>query len=168
MIPTTLAEIAVVVGGQLHGDGDTPVRGSATVDSRQVVVGGLFAAIAGEHVDGHDFALAACEDGAAAVLASRPVEAPCVVVEDVTEALGRLARWLLERIDPTVIAITGSQGKTSVKDLVAHVLEPSGPTVSATGSFNNELGVPLTVLQAEANTSYLVLEMGARGVGHIA
>jgi UDP-N-acetylmuramoyl-tripeptide--D-alanyl-D-alanine ligase len=168
MIRTTLAEIAVVVGGQLHGAGETPVFGAATVDSRQVVVGGLFAAIAGDRVDGHDFAVAACEGGAAAVLASRPVDAPSIVVEDVTEALGRLARWLLERIDPTVIAITGSQGKTSVKDLVAHLLEPSGPTVSATGSFNNELGVPLTVLQADAHTRYLVLEMGARGIGHIA
>jgi UDP-N-acetylmuramoyl-tripeptide--D-alanyl-D-alanine ligase len=168
MIRATLAEIAVVVGGQLHGAGETPVFGAATVDSRQVVVGGLFAAIAGDRVDGHDFAVAACEGGAAAVLASRPVDAPSIVVEDVTEALGRLARWLLERIDPTVIAITGSQGKTSVKDLVAHLLEPSGPTVSATGSFNNELGVPLTVLQADAHTRYLVLEMGARGIGHIA
>lgn len=168
MIPTTLADIAVVVGGQLHGDGETPVHGAATIDSRQVAAGGLFAAIAGEHVDGHDFAAAACESGAAAILATEPVEAPCVVVDDVTEALGRLAHWLLEQIDPTVIAITGSQGKTSVKDLVAHVLEPSGPTVSATGSFNNELGVPLTVLQADARTSHLVLEMGARGIGHIA
>lgn len=168
MIPTTLADIAVIVGGRVHGAGETPVHGAATIDSREVVAGGLFAAIAGEHVDGHDFAVAACESGAAAVLASQPVDAPCVVVDDVTEALGRLARWLLEQIDPTVIAITGSQGKTSVKDLVAHLLEPSGPTVSATGSFNNELGVPLTVLQADAHTRYLVLEMGARGIGHIA
>jgi UDP-N-acetylmuramoyl-tripeptide--D-alanyl-D-alanine ligase len=168
MIPTTLADIAVIVAGRLHGAGETPVHGAATIDSRQVVAGGLFAAIAGEHVDGHDFAVKACAGGAAAVLASRPVDAPCVVVDDVTEALGRLARWLLERIDPTVIAITGSQGKTSVKDLVAHLLEPSGPTVAAAGSFNNELGVPLTVLQADAHARYLVLEMGARGIGHIA
>lgn len=168
MITTTLAEIARVIGGELHGDGGIRVDGAATVDSRQVEPGGLFAAIAGEHVDGHDFAAAAHEAGAAAVLASRPVDAPCVVVEDVTEALGQLARWMLKRIPATVIAITGSQGKTSVKDLLAQLLEPSGATISPVGSFNNELGVPLTVLRADERTRFLVVEMGARGIGHIA
>ena len=125
-------------------------------------------ALAGEHVDGHDFAAQALSAGAAAVLASRPVDEPCIVVDDVTRALGRLAAHVLGQLDPVVIAVTGSQGKTSVKDLLAEVLEPSGTTIAPVGSFNNELGVPLTVLRADLETRYLVVEMGARGIGHIA
>jgi len=168
MIPLRLDQIAAIVGGELHGAGDVLVTGPVSVDSRAVEPGGLFVAIAGEHVDGHDFVADAIGHGAAAVLASRRVEAPCVVVPDATAALGRLAHAVLDRIDPVVIGITGSQGKTSVKDLVAQILTDSGPTVAATGSFNNELGVPLTVLRADETTAYLVLEMGARGLGHIA
>jgi UDP-N-acetylmuramoyl-tripeptide--D-alanyl-D-alanine ligase len=168
MIVMSLAEIADVVGGQAHGDATTSVTAPATLDSRDVQPGGLFAALDGEHVDGHDFAAQSLAAGAAAVLASRPVDEPCVVVDDVTVALAQLATHVLGRIDPEVIAITGSQGKTSMKDLLAAVLEPSGPTIAPVGSFNNELGVPLTVLRADQETRYLVVEMGARGVGHIA
>jgi UDP-N-acetylmuramoyl-tripeptide--D-alanyl-D-alanine ligase len=170
VIPLRLAQIAEMVAGDLppgQAD-DAVVTAPASVDSRLIEPGGLFVALAGDHVDGHDFVADAIGRGAAAVLSNRPVDAPCVVVPDVTDALGRLAHALLERIDPIVVAITGSQGKTSVKDLVAQVLQGSGPTVAATGSFNNELGVPLTVLRANAHTKHLVLEMGARGVGHIA
>ena len=170
MIPLRLEQIAAIVGGDVHpaDGGDVVVTGPASVDSRVVDPGGLFAAIAGEHVDGHDFVADAVGHGAVAVLASRRVDAPCVVVPDVTAALGQLAHAVLDRIDPVVVGITGSQGKTSVKDLVAQILEDSGPTIAATGSFNNELGVPLTVLRADEQTDYLVVEMGARGVGHIA
>lgn len=166
MTPFTLQEIADVTGGRAHGE--ATVSSSATIDSRQVVPGGLFVALAGEHVDGHDYVRAAMDAGAVAVLSSRPVDAPGVLVDDVTRALGLLASENLRRVDVPVVAMTGSQGKTSVKDLVAHVLEGSGPTVSPTGSFNNELGVPLTVLRADARTAHLVLEMGARGIGHVA
>ncbi len=169
MIPLSLDEIAVIVGGELHAaDGDVLVTGPASVDSRTIAEGGLFVAVAGEHVDGHDFVSDAIGNGAVVALAARRVDAPCIVVPDVTAALGELARAVLDRIYPIVIAITGSQGKTSVKDLVAQILQGSGPTVAASGSFNNELGVPLTVLRADQDTAYLVLEMGARGVGHIA
>jgi len=170
MIPLSLDEIAVIVSGELHAEeaGAVLVTGAASVDSRVISQGGLFVAIAGEHVDGHDFVADAISHGAVAVLASRQVDAPCVVVPDVTAALGQLAQAVLDRIDPIVIGITGSQGKTSVKDLVAQILQGSGPTVAASGSFNNELGVPLTVLRADENTAFLVVEMGARGPGHIA
>jgi UDP-N-acetylmuramoyl-tripeptide--D-alanyl-D-alanine ligase len=170
MIALTLTEIAGLVDGVVHGDGDGDVlvTAPATVDSRVVEPGGLFVAVVGEHVDGHDFVADAMAMGAAGVLASQPVPAPCVVVDDVIDALGRLAHAVLDRIDPIVIAITGSQGKTGVKDIVARVLAESGPTVAAAGSFNNDLGVPLTVLRADERTRYLVLEMGARGIGHIA
>ena len=168
MIVMTVAEIADVVGGQVHGDALMPVTAPVSLDSRDVQPGGLFAALDGEHVDGHDFAAQALAGGASAVIASRPVDEPCIVVDDVTVALARLATHVLGRLDPVVVAITGSQGKTSVKDLLAAVLEPSGTTIAPVGSFNNELGVPLTVLRADQETRFLVVEMGARGVGHIA
>lgn len=168
MIAWSLGEIADLVEGTVHGDETLVVDGPATVDSRHVAPGGLFAALAGERVDGHDYAATAHRAGAAAVLASRVVDPPCVVVENVVTALTTLARESLARLTTTVVAITGSAGKTSVKDLLAHVLEAEGPTVAPQGSFNNELGVPLTVLRADARTRFLVVEMGARGIGHIA
>lgn len=168
MIVMSVADVADVIGGQVHGDGATPVIAPVTLDSRDVEPGGLFAALAGEHVDGHDFAVQALAGGAAAVISSRAVDEPCVVVDDVTSALGLLASHVLGRLDPVVIAVTGSQGKTSVKDMLAQVLEDSGPTIAPVGSFNNDLGVPLTVLRADQETAYLVIEMGARGLGHIA
>jgi UDP-N-acetylmuramoyl-tripeptide--D-alanyl-D-alanine ligase len=167
MIEMTLDEIAAVVGGTAHGD--AVVSGGAFVDTRTPEEGGLFVAIAGERVDGHDLAAAAGAAGAAAVLGSRPTDLPTVVVEDATAALGLLARHVVDRLpDTVVLAMTGSQGKTGTKDYLAHVLSEAGPTVATRGNFNNELGVPLTVLRATPDTRYLVVEMGARGVGHIA
>ncbi|WP_242891960.1 UDP-N-acetylmuramoyl-tripeptide--D-alanyl-D-alanine ligase [Actinomadura litoris] len=169
MIPLPLSTIAEITGGTLHGPPDAVVGGPVVIDSRAVVPGALFAAFEGERADGHAFAPAALAAGAAGVLARRPVEGPAVVVDDVQEALGRLARGVLERLPGvTVIAVTGSAGKTSTKDLIAQVVSRAGPTVWPPGSFNNEIGLPLTVLRADAETRYLVLEMGARGIGHIA
>ncbi len=163
----TLAEIADVVGGVAHGE--AVVSGGAFLDTRTPEAGGLFVAIAGERVDGHDFAQAAGEAGAVAALGDRPTDLPTVVVDDVTAALGRLARHVVDRLpDLVVLAMTGSQGKTGTKDYLAHLLAESGPTVATRGNFNNELGVPLTVLRATPDTRYLVVEMGARGVGHVA
>ncbi len=164
----TLAEIADVVGGEVAGEGGVRVTAEATLDSRDVRPGGLFVALAGERADGHDFAEAAAGAGAAATLGSRPTALPTVVVGDVTDALGRLARHVRDRSGATVLALTGSQGKTGTKDYLAAILEPLGPTVATRGNLNNELGVPLTVLRAEESTAYLVVEMGARGAGHIA
>ncbi|MFN8189705.1 MAG: UDP-N-acetylmuramoyl-tripeptide--D-alanyl-D-alanine ligase [Nocardioidaceae bacterium] len=169
MIPLTLAELAVAVDGTVAGDPTTLVTGPASLDSRAVESGGLFVAISGEHVDGHDFAEAAVAAGAAAVLGSRPTGAPTVVVPDPVAALGRLARAVLDRLPsrPTVLAMTGSQGKTGTKDYLAQVLAARAPTVATRGNHNNELGVPLTVLEATPDTTFLVVEMGARGIGHI-
>ena len=173
MIPLALTEIASIVGGRVADDvpgaGDVVVTGPAFLDSRDVVPGGLFAAFAGERADGHNFAAGAVEAGAAAVLGSRPVGVPAVLVDDPRDALQRLAREVLARLpDLTVVALTGSQGKTTTKDVLAAVLPAAGETVATAGSFNNELGLPLTVLRADAGTRFLVLEMGARGIGHIA
>ncbi|WP_340538696.1 UDP-N-acetylmuramoyl-tripeptide--D-alanyl-D-alanine ligase [Nocardioides sp. GXZ039] len=163
MIPWPLGRIARAVDGTVHGDPDLVVDGAAYLDSRDPVAGGLYVAIVGERVDGHDFAT-----GAHAVLGSRPTAAPTVVVDDPTVALGRLARAVLDEVGTPVAALTGSQGKTSTKDLLAHVLAGAGATVATAANNNNELGVPLTVLRADAGTRHLVLEMGARGVGHLA
>lgn len=164
MIPLPLSVIAEVVGGTLHGD-DVTVSAPAYVDSRTPLAGGLFVAVVGERVDGHDYA-----DGAHAVLGSRPTTAPTVVVTDPVAALGRLARHVLDRLDATVLAMTGSQGKTGTKDYLAAVLRTlagDAAVVATAANNNNELGVPLTVLRADAGTRFLVVEMGARGVGHL-
>ncbi|MFD8071358.1 UDP-N-acetylmuramoyl-tripeptide--D-alanyl-D-alanine ligase [Streptomyces sp. NPDC059718] len=169
MIPLTLAEVAHAVGGSTYDipDPTVPVTGSVEIDSRKVTPGGLFVAFQGEHVDGHDYAERAVAAGAVAVLAARPVGVPAIVVDDVQVALGALARHVIERLGATLVALTGSAGKTSTKDLTAQLLQRLAPTVWPPGSLNNEIGLPLTALRADASTRHLVLEMGARGIGHI-
>jgi UDP-N-acetylmuramoyl-tripeptide--D-alanyl-D-alanine ligase len=190
MIEMTLAEIARVTGGRLHrATGDERVR-AVEFDSRKVGDGGLFLALPGERTDGHDFAAAAVAAGGVAVLAAREVDAPAVIVPAappsaggtyldefdpdgsgaaVLTALGRLARHNVDALPRLrTVGITGSSGKTSTKDLVATVLAPLGETVAPPGSFNNELGHPWTALRATADTRHLVLELSARGPGHIA
>ncbi|MDL5201051.1 UDP-N-acetylmuramoyl-tripeptide--D-alanyl-D-alanine ligase [Streptomyces sp. ALI-76-A] len=169
MIALSLAEIASVVGGQTHDipDPSVQVTGPVVRDSREAGPGTLFVAFAGERVDGHDFARAVVQAGAVAVLAARPVGVPAIVVEDVQTALGALARHVVRRLGATLVALTGSAGKTSTKDLIAQVLQRRAPTVWTPGSLNNEIGLPLTALSATEETRFLVLEMGARGIGHI-
>jgi UDP-N-acetylmuramoyl-tripeptide--D-alanyl-D-alanine ligase len=193
MIPMTLGEIAAAIGGRLHNaTGDEVVTGTVEFDSREVTAGGLFVALPGEKVDGHDFAGAAVRAGAVGVLAARELDVPSVLVPPVDEApsrsvallgdtdgsgaavlagLASLATAVADRLVAgglTVVGVTGSSGKTSTKDLLAQLLEPMGATVAPPGSFNNELGHPWTVLRADPTTRYLVLELSARGPGHIA
>lgn len=171
----SLAQVAEVVGGTVQGElgaGDVVVDGPVVVDGREAAAGSLFAAFVGERVDGHDHVDQAAAAGAVAVLGSRPTGLPTVVVEDVRSALQLLASYVVGRVraegDLTVLALTGSQGKTSTKDLLAAVLGGAAATVATRASFNNELGMPLTALRVEPGTRFLVLEMGARGRGHIA
>ncbi|TRO57408.1 MULTISPECIES: UDP-N-acetylmuramoyl-tripeptide--D-alanyl-D-alanine ligase [unclassified Streptomyces] len=170
MIPLSLGEIAEIVGGKAEGDSSVTVTAPAVLDSRQAEPGSLFVAFAGEHADGHNYAERAGRAGAVAVLGSRPTPLPTVVVEDVQTALQMLAAHVVAQLRDglTVVGVTGSQGKTGTKDLLAAVLSGTGPTVATVGSLNNELGVPLTMLRAQAATRFLVLEMGARHVGDIA
>ncbi|MCX4909417.1 UDP-N-acetylmuramoyl-tripeptide--D-alanyl-D-alanine ligase [Streptomyces sp. NBC_00878] len=169
MIALSLAEIAAAVGGQTYDIPDPAVQvtGPVVIDSRQVKDGGLFAAFVGERVDGHDYAQRAVEAGAVAVLAQRPVGVPAIVVDDVQTALGALARSVVERTGATLVALTGSAGKTSTKDLIAQVLNRKAPTVWPEGNLNNEIGLPVTALRVTEETRFLVLEMGARRIGHI-
>jgi UDP-N-acetylmuramoyl-tripeptide--D-alanyl-D-alanine ligase len=172
VIEMTLGEIAAVTGGRLDAGAApaTVVSGAVTFDSRAVEPGGLFVALAGERVDGHDFAAAAITTGAVAAMLAHPVDGvPAVIVDDPVIGLGRLARAVRDRApELTVIGVTGSVGKTSTKDLLAAVLSRVGPTIAPEGNNNNELGVPLTTLKIDTGTRFLVAEMGARGIGHIA
>ncbi len=168
-----LQHLAAITDGQLIGNPDLTVLGVCT-DTRSVTPGDLFCAIIGENTDPHDLVHEAFDRGAVAVLASRPIDGPCVVVssdsdlDPVIVALGQLARVQRETMsDATVIGITGSSGKTSTKDVIGQVVSHFAPTQAPAGSPNNELGLPLTILQAPALTKYLVLEMGMRGLGHI-
>ncbi|MBM6404121.1 UDP-N-acetylmuramoyl-tripeptide--D-alanyl-D-alanine ligase [Phycicoccus sp. CSK15P-2] len=175
MIPIPLAEVAVVTGGTLTGvpEGDATsvlVDGPVVTDSREAGPGGLYVARVGEHADGHDFAADAVEAGCVAAVTTRPLEGlPCLVVEDTQDAFAAIARAVVDRSPHlAVVGVTGSSGKTSTKDLLGAVLGAVGPTVAPVGSYNSEVGVPLTVCRVEPDTRVLVVEMGARGAGHIA
>jgi UDP-N-acetylmuramoyl-tripeptide--D-alanyl-D-alanine ligase len=170
MLPLRAGEIAALSGGRLDGiDAATVVSGPVVVDSREATRGSIFVALQGEHDDGHRFVADAVRRGAALAITARPAGEPAVVVDDVERALGYLAGGLLRRTPAVrVCGVTGSSGKTSTKDLIAAVLRRDAPTVAARGSFNNEIGLPLTVLEVDETTRHLVLEYSARGVGHIA
>ncbi|MGI8867316.1 MAG: UDP-N-acetylmuramoyl-tripeptide--D-alanyl-D-alanine ligase [Mycobacteriales bacterium] len=171
MRPLLISRLAEITGGTLADvqEPDLLVSGPAAIDSRRVTTGSLFVALQGERVDGHDFAATAAAAGAALALTTRPVGVPALVVPEVLAALDAIAHASLAALpDVTVIALTGSAGKTTTKDLVAALLRRLGPTVATPDSFNNEIGHPYSVLLADASTRYLVLEMGARGPGHIA
>lgn len=166
----TVEEFARVIGGDPSG-GHT--RGAkvtgASADSRRVKPGDAFFALPGASADGHDFVADALANGATAAVVVRPQEAdgPYVYVADPMQALGRAAGWVRDVFSPTVVGITGSTGKTSVKDLIASIAKCRLKTVASEMSFNNELGVPLTLLRTRLDTDVVVLEMGARGAGHI-
>jgi UDP-N-acetylmuramoyl-tripeptide--D-alanyl-D-alanine ligase len=171
VIPLDLAAVARLTGGRLAGGADpaADVVGPVVIDSRRVVTGGLFVCLPGQRVDGHAFAGDAVRAGAVAALAAREVDAPAVVVDDPQVALGALATGVLSRAEQcTVVGVTGSTGKTSTKDLLAQMLARSGPVVAPENSYNNELGLPLTVLLIDDHTATLVCEYSARGPGHIA
>jgi UDP-N-acetylmuramoyl-tripeptide--D-alanyl-D-alanine ligase len=171
VIPLSLAEVASATGAVLADVPDPAalVTGPVTIDSREAGPGSLFAALPGTRTDGHLFAGAALAAGAAAVLAARPVGGPALIVPDVQAALARLARAVVDRAPGlTILGITGSMGKTTTKDLTAQLLETAGSTVAPRDSFNNEIGHPLTVLKIDTRTRYLVSELSARGIGHIA
>lgn len=199
MIELSLQKVADITGGRLVNVADPAVKITAfpEFDSRKVTPGGLFIALPGAQVDGHDFAEKAVEQGAVAVLAAREVDAPAIVVkptgkptgdganadiyahdEDgsaaaVVAALADIARYVTQELanKPSgglrIVGITGSAGKTSTKDLIASVLKTDGETVAPPGSFNNEIGHPYTALRCDEHTKYLVAELSARGIGHI-
>lgn len=181
MIELSALEIATAVGGTLLGVSEAQEAKisctSATTDSREVTAGCLFLAKPGEVTDGHRFLPQAFAAGASLALVEREIKDdagttyPAVCVDDVVLAMGRLAAFIVARLrergEVTVVGITGSAGKTTTKDLLAAIFGAVGKTVAPVGSFNGEVGVPLTVFRAEEDTRYLVIEMGADRVGNI-
>ncbi|TVQ36098.1 MAG: UDP-N-acetylmuramoyl-tripeptide--D-alanyl-D-alanine ligase [Wenzhouxiangella sp.] len=164
----SLDAIATWANGRLHG-ASVPVHGMIH-DSRRVEPGMLFVAIAGERVDGHDYLDAAAASGAAAALVSRPLDhaLPQVVVDDTVLAMGRIAAGMRRQRDVTVVGITGSNGKTTVKEMITAILAAEGPTLATVGNYNNEIGVPLTLSRLTAEHRFAVIEMGAGKPGDIA
>jgi len=168
MIAMKASEIASVVQGRLHGD-DVTVTEAAVINSSEATSGSLFLALKGEHADGHDFVSDARSHGAVLTLASKSVDGPHIVVADVVVALGKLAQHVRSNLlNLTVIGITGSQGKTTTKELLLAILSAAAPTVAPYGNFNNEIGAPLSLLHCTEDTKYCVVEMGARHMGDIA
>ncbi|MDY7543634.1 MULTISPECIES: UDP-N-acetylmuramoyl-tripeptide--D-alanyl-D-alanine ligase [unclassified Cryobacterium] len=185
MIALSLSEIADAVNGVLHLDGAvnadgtsatpaTVVSGAVDTDSREIRAGGIFVAKPGEATDGHLFAPAAIENGAALLIVERALDLPVaqIIVGDAVVALGDLATVVVDRVRAEgrlrVIGVTGSNGKTTTKNLLRAILGRVGPTVAARASFNNEVGAPITMLAVDFDTRFLVAEMGASGIGEIA
>ncbi|MFM6971492.1 MAG: UDP-N-acetylmuramoyl-tripeptide--D-alanyl-D-alanine ligase [Rhodoluna sp.] len=174
MIELSVASIASFIEGTVHGDGQAVITGSVETDSRLVKPGSLFVAKLGETTDGHLFAVAAQNAGAVAVVVEKLVSdvgIPQIVVKDSVLALGELAKHVLAEIRKKsklkVIGITGSNGKTTTKNMLKEILSRSGQTIAPIESYNNEVGAPYSILQTTYETEYLVVELGAGGPGSI-
>lgn len=177
MIGLRIDEIASAIHGTVLGAADVAaqvVGGDVQTDSREVGPGSIFFALPGEHSDGHLFAQAAVDAGAALVIVQRklPLSVPQIVVDDGLLALSALASDVVARVrargDLTVLAVTGSNGKTTTKNMMRAILAERGPTVAPQGSFNNEVGAPVSMLGIDWSTRYLIVEMGADAIGDVA
>ena len=168
MISITLGQAAQALQGTLHGQ-DLTID-AVTTDTRKITSGCLFVALKGERFDAHDFAEQAKEGGAGALLVSRPlaVDLPQVIVQDTRMAFGELAAWVRAQVPVRVVALTGSSGKTSVKEMTAAILSQCGNTLYTAGNLNNDIGVPMTLLRLTADDDYAVIELGANHQGEIA
>ncbi|HGY1780138.1 TPA: UDP-N-acetylmuramoyl-tripeptide--D-alanyl-D-alanine ligase [Citrobacter amalonaticus] len=168
MIRVTLSQLAGILGGELKGN-DLSLD-AVTTDTRKLTPDCLFVALKGERFDAHDFAEQAKEGGAGALLVSRPlaVDLPQVIVQDTRLAFGELAAWVRAQVPARVVALTGSSGKTSVKEMAAAMLSQCGNTLYTAGNLNNDIGVPMTLLRLTADVDYAVIELGANHQGEIA
>ncbi|MGP1924261.1 MAG: UDP-N-acetylmuramoyl-tripeptide--D-alanyl-D-alanine ligase [Arsenophonus sp. NEOnobi-MAG3] len=174
MIPISLKQLATVTEGCLVHISDHQAASlwlnMITSNSRQRPINGLFIALKGEHFDGHHFVKEAVTAGATALLVERSLSIHCpqVIVKDTRLAMGKLATWVRLQIQAKVIGLTGSSGKTSVKEMVAAILSQCGTTLFTAGNFNNDIGVPLTLFRLTEEHQYAVIEMGANHIGEIA
>lgn len=168
MIRFTLSQLADITHGELHG-GDLAID-EVTSDTRKITNGCLFVALKGERFDAHDFAEQAKQAGAGALLVSRRLacDLPQVVVNDTRLAFGELAAWVRQQVPARVVALTGSSGKTSVKEMTAAILSQCGNTLYTAGNLNNDIGVPMTLLRLTKEHDYAVIELGANHQGEIA
>lgn len=168
MIPVSLNTLAEISGGKLRGSDLTLT--DVTTDTRKVTQGSLFVALVGERFDAHDFAADAIKSGAKALLVSKylHIDVPQVVVADTRIAFGKLAAWVRQQSRARVVALTGSSGKTSVKEMTAAILRQCGETLYTAGNLNNDFGVPMTLLRLTPAHQYAVIELGANHQGEIA
>lgn len=166
-LPLSLSQIATVLGCAAPVT-DVAITGTA-IDSRKVLLGSLFVAIAGEHVDGHNYLAAARQAGASAALVSvrQHDPLPQLVVSDVVQAFGIIAKFWQQQSGAKIVAVTGSNGKTTVKEMIATILRQCGTVIATQGNLNNDLGVPLTLTRITPSTDYAVIEMGASRRGDI-
>jgi UDP-N-acetylmuramoyl-tripeptide--D-alanyl-D-alanine ligase len=168
MIPLQASAIAAIVGGTFHGQ-DLLVTEPPVLNSADAVPGSLFLALRGENVDGHDFATDAFSHGAVVALVTKAISGNYILVDDVTRALGALAHHVRKELkNLSVVGITGSQGKTTTKELLASVLSQVAETVAPSGNYNNDLGAPISLLRCTETTKFCIVEMGARHLGDIA
>nr|WP_318382980.1 UDP-N-acetylmuramoyl-tripeptide--D-alanyl-D-alanine ligase [uncultured Enterobacter sp.] len=168
MISVTLRQLAGILRGELHGQ-DLTID-AVTTDTRKLTPGCLFVALKGERFDAHDFVSKAKEGGAGALLVSRKldIDLPQLVVEDTRLAFGELAAWVRQQVPARVVALTGSSGKTSVKEMTASILSECGNTLFTAGNLNNDIGVPMTLLRLTKEHQFAVIELGANHQGEIA
>ena len=168
MINVTLKQLADILRGELHGD--DRLIADVTTDTRKLTAGCLFVALKGERFDAHDFAQTAKDGGAGALLVSRKldIDLPQLVVSDTRLAFGELAAWVRQQVPARVVALTGSSGKTSVKEMTAAILSQCGNTLYTAGNLNNDIGVPMTLLRLTAEHQFAVIELGANHQGEIA
>ncbi|MGB7803261.1 UDP-N-acetylmuramoyl-tripeptide--D-alanyl-D-alanine ligase [Buttiauxella sp.] len=168
MIRVSLSHLATVLHGELYG-ADADII-DVTTDTRKLTPGCLFVALKGERFDAHDFAQDAVNGGAGALLVSRKldVNVPQLVVADTHQAFGELAAWVRQQVPTRIVALTGSSGKTSVKEMTAAILRECGNTLYTAGNLNNDIGVPMTLLRLTPEYEYAVIELGANHQGEIA
>lgn len=168
MISVTLSQLANILNGELKGADIT--LDAVTTDTRKLTPGCLFVALKGERFDAHDFADQAKAGGAGALLVSRPldIDLPQLIVNDTRLAFGELAAWVRQQVPARVVALTGSSGKTSVKEMTAAILSQCGNTLYTAGNLNNDIGVPMTLLRLTPEYDYAVIELGANHQGEIA
>lgn len=168
MIKVTLSQLAQITHGELVGE-DITIAAVST-DTRTIESGSLFVALVGERFDAHNFCQQAVESGAGALLVQKrlDVNVPQVIVADSKIALGEVAAWVHQTCQTPTVAITGSCGKTTVKEMVASILQQKGQVLFTAGNFNNDIGVPLTLLRSQSEDDYAVIELGANHIGEIA
>ncbi|RZN22729.1 MULTISPECIES: UDP-N-acetylmuramoyl-tripeptide--D-alanyl-D-alanine ligase [unclassified Escherichia] len=168
MISVTLSQLTDILNGELKGADIT--LDAVTTDTRKLTPGCLFVALKGERFDAHDFADQAKAGGAGALLVSRPldIDLPQLIVKDTRLAFGELAAWVRQQVPARVVALTGSSGKTSVKEMTAAILSQCGNTLYTAGNLNNDIGVPMTLLRLTPEYDYAVIELGANHQGEIA
>lgn len=173
MIKQTTQQIAEILHARLFGDGNVTVT-TVSTDTRQAVENGLFFALKGEKFDAHDYAEKAVEQGCVALVVERelPIAVPQIIVADTRLALGELAKWLKSTLNPKTVAMTGSSGKTTVKEMTAKILQKTAAceedVLYTFGNLNNDLGVPMTLLRLTEQHKFAVIELGANHIGEIA